>query len=70
MNSKPKKTGNITDKPNGRPQSASNESNVAAVAKLVKEDPHICIRVVSAKSFSFGSWLQNGHHIKSTNNEK
>ena len=50
------KRDNNADKPNGRPKSASNDSNVAAVAKLVKEDPHICIREVSAKlALSFGT---------------
>ena len=44
------------DKTNGHPKSASNDSNVGAVAKLVKEDPHICIPEVSAGlSLSFGT---------------
>ena len=54
VNSKLRKRGNNTDKPNGHPKSASNESNVAAVVKLVKEDPRINIYSVSERlSLSF-----------------
>lgn len=38
-----KKSGNKTDRSNGRPDCRSNKSTVAAAAKLVKEDPQICV---------------------------
>ena len=37
---KTRKSGNNTDKPNGSPKNALNKSNVAAVATLMKGDPH------------------------------
>ena len=43
------KRGNNSDKPNGRPKSVSNESNEAAVAKLVKEETHTSV---------YGKWVQ------------
>ena len=50
------KKGNNSDKPKQPLKRASNERNVAAVAKLVKEDPHVCIREISARlSLSYGT---------------
>ena len=47
---------NNIDEPNGRPESALNEGNVAAVAKLMKGDRHSCTREISARlTFLFGT---------------
>ena len=59
---KTEKRGNNTDKQNERLKSASNDSNVSAVARLVKEDPHVCKREVSARlSLSFATIQRNLH---------
>ena len=51
VKSKPKKGGNNTNEPNWCPKSTSNESNVAAVAKLVNEEQHISVWKVSVRHF-------------------
>ena len=63
---KTKKWGNNTGKPNGHPKSALNDNKVAAVAKLVKEDPHICIREVRGFLFcaeQFREWRENVYYL-------
>ena len=76
--------GNNSDEPNGRPKSASNESHVAVVAKLAKDDPHISIREVNARlsllsgtvqristnRFTFGSLPKNGYSKSRPMNKK
>ena len=57
------KMGINTDKPIGRPTSALNESNMAAVAKLKKEASHICICEVRARlSLLFGTVQRSYPH--------
>ena len=62
------KKGNNSDKPKQPLKRASNERNVAAVAKLVKEDPHVCIREISARlSLSYGTVhriIHNDLHLR------